>query len=387
MTQNSDDPQPILIERGCFITHCGYAGEDKTEYSFRTPKTSIKAQFKHIFKDLLEVDPAQYSVVLVKDVNATQQVLREEAHILFTEFNVKACAFVNAQVGVVLSWVNKGTNGLIIDIGYESTIFVPIMENIAQMDYITVIPIAGRAIEQFIINLLIEHGVEKEIIQNHREQLFPYLMKDYFYFNAESEHDFEREAIEKRKSELPNSLTLKEKDGKSIDISLPSPILPPDLIIEIYDSRDLSFSKEINNHIMKILEMFGIDNLGSNVEYDYDPYTSWWVSRIIITGGASNILGLRSLLIRELLKETQLKRFTGCERAPSCPLVDVSFRDVAFTIRNVPLEDTPGTWLGASIESSLRAFKECYVSKEMYSNNTDIIFTLHHEKMWTSILK
>jgi len=67
--------------------------------------------------------------------------------------------------------------------------------------------------------------------------------------------------------------------------------------------------------------------------------------------------------------------------------VDVSFRDIAFTIRNVPLEDTPGTWLGASIESSLKTFKECFVSKEMYSNNTDIIFTLHHEKMWTSILK
>jgi len=55
---------------------------------------------------------------------------------------------------------------------------------------------------------------------------------------------------------------------------------------------------------MKILETFGIDNLGSIVEYDYDPYTAWWASRIIITGGASNILGLRSLLIRELAKKT-----------------------------------------------------------------------------------
>jgi actin-related protein len=138
---------------------------------------------------------------------------------------------------------------------------------------------------------------------------------------------------------------------------------------------------------MKILETFGIENLGSVVEYDHDPYTSWWVSRIIITGGASNILGLRSLLIRELLKATEIKRYDGCERAPSNPLVDVEFRDVAFTIRNVPLENTPSTWLGASIESSLKAFKEIFVSNETYQNNSEIVFQLNHEDMWSSLLK
>lgn len=193
MAQNLDEPQSILIERGSYITHFGYAGEDKTELSFRTPNTSVEAQFKHIFNDILKVDPAQYKIVIVKDVGAAQQVLRDEAHILFTKFHVIACAFINTQVGVILSWVNKGSNGVVIDIGYENTIVVPIMDLKAQMAYMTVIPLAGRAIEQLIISHLIQHGISKGFIENYREQLISYLMSDYFYFDSESEHDFERD--------------------------------------------------------------------------------------------------------------------------------------------------------------------------------------------------
>ncbi|MFX0113291.1 MAG: hypothetical protein ACFFB3_01960 [Candidatus Hodarchaeota archaeon] len=101
-----------------------------------------------------------------------------------------------------------------------------------------------------------------------------------------------------------------------------------------------------------------------------------WVKRITITGGASNILGLRSLLIRELVKTTKIKRYTGCERAPSSPFVDVEFRDVAMTIRNLPPKNPPGTWIGASMIASLRTFQKCFVSKEMYHDNPAIFFQL-----------
>lgn len=387
MAQNSDEPPYILIERGSYITHCGYAGEEFPISTLRTPTISVKAQFKNIFEEVLKVDPAQHKVVIVKDAGTALEVLRDEAHFLFTTFHVKACAFVNAQVGIMLSWVNKETNGLIIDIGYDSTLIVPVIDFITQMDFMAAIPMAGRAIEQFIIDHLIKHGIAKDIIKNHREQLFPYLMRDYFYFDSESEHDFEREVIETRKKELPKYLKLKDKEGKSIKISLPSPVLPPDLIIEKDDSHNLSFSTEINNHIIKILETYGVDKLGSNIEFDADPYTSFWIGRIIITGGASNILGLRSLLIRELLKTAEVNRYTGCERAPSCPLVDVEFRDVAFTIRNVPPEHDHSAWLGASIISSLNLFKKVFVSKETYQNDSDIFFQLENKEMWTDLIQ
>ena len=49
MAQNLDEPQSILIERGSYITHCGYAGEDKTELSFRIPNTSVEFNFYSLF--------------------------------------------------------------------------------------------------------------------------------------------------------------------------------------------------------------------------------------------------------------------------------------------------------------------------------------------------
>ncbi len=379
MAQTPEEPTDILIERGSYITHCGYTGEEDPISTFRTPPISVEAQFKHIFEEILKVDPAQHKVVIVKDAGTSQQVLRDEALLLFTKFHIKACAFVNAQVGILFSWVNKGSNGLIIDIGYNSTLIAPIIELITQMDNMKVFQMGGRAIEQFIIDHLIKHGIEKDIIENHREQLFPYLMREYFYFDSESEHDFEKEAIEKRKKKLPKYVTLQDKEGNSIELVLPSPVLPTDLII--------SFSKEINTHIIKILEGFGKDDFGSIIKFDSDPYTSFWVGRIIITGGASNNLGLRSLLIRELLKRPEFKRYTGCERAPSSTLVDVEFRDVAFTIRNVPPENTHSTWLGASIISSLNLFKKVFVSKETYHNSSDIFFQLDNKDMWTSIFR
>lgn len=370
MSQNSDDHPYILIERGSYITHCGYVGRDETEISFRTPSISVEAQFKHVFENILEVDPAQHNVVIVKDAGTTPQVLREEAHILFSKFNVRACAFVHAQINIIFSLAINGSDALIIDIGYKSTLIVPVIKFITQKDYVAEIPMAGRTIEQFIISNLIKHGVAKDIIENHREQLFPCLMRDYFYFDSESEYDFEREAIENRKKELPKYITLQDKEGKYFELSLPSPILPLDLIIEKSNSHNFSFSKEISTHIIKILEKFGVDNLGSPNDYS----ALMWVARLIITGGASNILGLRSLLIREILKTTELKRYTQCERALSSPLVDIEFRDVPFTIRNVPSENTPSTWIGGSMTSSRKPFKKFFVSKETYLNNPDILF-------------
>lgn len=379
MVQYPDDPLDILIERGNYITHCGYAGEEDPISTFRTPTLSVEAQFKNIFDKILKVDPAQHKVVIIKDAGTSQQVLRDEALLLFTKFHAKACAFVNAQVGILFSWVNKGSNGLIIDIGYKSTFIIPIIELITQMDNMKEFSMGGKAIEQFIIDHLIKHGMEKDIIENHREQLFPYLMREYFYFDSESEHDFEKEAIEKRKKKLPKYITIQDKDGNSIKLVLPSPVLPTDHII--------SFSKEINTHIIKILESFGKNNFGSIIKFNSDPYTSFWVGRIIITGGASNNLGLRSLLIRELLKIPEVKRYTGWKRAPSSPLVDVEFRDVAFTIRNVPPEATHSTWLGASIISSLNLFKKVFVSKDTYHNSSDILFQLDNKDIWTSLLR
>ena len=129
MTQNSADLPPILIERGSYLTHCGYAGRDKTELSFRAFTLDVESEFRHIFENVLKVDPTQYRVVVVKDAGTAQQTLREEARILFTKFQVKACVFFNAQRGILFSRIRRGSNALVIDIGSKCTGYMEIKQN------------------------------------------------------------------------------------------------------------------------------------------------------------------------------------------------------------------------------------------------------------------
>ncbi|MFW9989517.1 MAG: hypothetical protein ACFFC3_12755, partial [Candidatus Odinarchaeota archaeon] len=289
------------------------------------------------------------------------------------KFHVKACAFIHAQAGIIFALGIRGNSGLIIDIGYESTLIVPIINMITQMDFFAALPIAGRTIEQFIINHLMDHGIEKEIIENYKDQLFPYLIKDYYFFDSESEHDFERESIEFRKKNLTKFLILHDNKGEHIKISLPNPILPNNILIEKYNSHNISFTEAFNNYVIKILEKFGVEYLRSFLEIYKDH---WWVGRIIMTGGASNILGLRSLLIRELLTNTELKIDPEYKKKPSSPYVSIDFRGNGFIINNTSTEHSKATWIGGSITASLTGFKKFFISKEEYQSNVDIIFQL-----------
>ena len=270
----------------------------------------------------------------------------------------------------------KGSNALIIDIGYENTLIVPIIEFMTRNDFLLAFSFAGKSIENHIFKLLIKNGIEESVIENNKEQFFPYLMKEYFYFDSESEEDYEREAIEKRKKNPQEFFVFQDKKGKKTKLTLPDPILPESLIVENSSSLDQSLSEMINTQLLKNLEHFGSETFGSEFKYHHDR---WWVARIIITGGASNILGLRSLIIKELLKTTELKKFKDQNRLPSNPKVDVDFRGNYFTIHNLPFEHTPHSWIGGSIEWSLKPFFEFFITKEEYQNNPEIVFSIDYE--------
>lgn len=384
MNLNSEESPTILIERGSFMTHCGYTGYDTTELSFRTPSIGIEAQFKHIFQDILNVDPTQHKVVIIKDAGTDQKELRKEANILFNKFQVKACAFTNAQRCIFYSTGSRGSNGLIIDLGYENTLIVPIVEYMTEEDFMSSFPYAGRAIEKYIIDHLIKNGIEETIIEENREQFFPYLMSDYFFFDSESEEDYERGAIENRKKNLPKFLTFQDKKGNKIKLLLPDPILPQSLIKEKSNLLNHSLSKEINKQLLRNLEYFGRDIFGSDFECHYDR---WWVARIILTGGLTNILGLKSLILRELVEKTELKKFKGQNRSSSSKKVDIDFRGNFFTILNLPYNNPPHSWIGGSIEWSLKPFSEFFVLNKTYQKNPEMSFPIDYESPFSYLEK
>ena len=168
---------PLLIEFGSYFTHVGQSGNDEPTKSFRTPNTNIEDKFKYIFYEILKIDPSEFKVVLVKDTFTPKIVLKEEADLLFNKFNVKAVSFVNAQVGIYLSWISKGSEALIVDIGYSSTKIVSIINGMVQTDFSFKIDFSEKDIENYIIKDLIQNGINSEIIENNKEELIPYLIK------------------------------------------------------------------------------------------------------------------------------------------------------------------------------------------------------------------
>lgn len=93
---------------------------------YRTRTFVKKEQIEEGFNNLLQIDPAEYDVIVLKETGTEQSTLISKANVLFDEFNVKGCAFTNAQTAILSSWAH-GYNGLIIDIGYQNAICTPII--------------------------------------------------------------------------------------------------------------------------------------------------------------------------------------------------------------------------------------------------------------------
>jgi actin-related protein len=358
------------------MTSCGFAGSDTLVGSFRTPTINIQDQFQNIFHEVMHIDPTDYNVVLIKNAGTPQNILQQEARLLFTVFGIKACTFFTAQHGVIFTWVNKGASGLVIDMGYDATVVAQICDLATETGYTKIFSFAGKLLQQYIIQLLIGAGISREIIESHRDQFFPYLLQEYFYFESKSEGDFEYEAINHRKNTLSNTLLVKENNGDVHSLNLPDPILSPTLLSSSNTNGGLSYITEIANHIMHVIDSLGFEKFGSDIKV-YDNY--YWVARILLTGKASNVLGLRSLLIRELVNSTALSRETSITRSPSNPIIDLTLRGKIFSIRNTPLEIPPGSWLGASIAYSLANSFGFYITKEVFQQDPAVVWSLEHD--------
>lgn len=158
----------ILIELGSYYSRIGYIGEDKPEKVYRTQIIEKKKQFEDMFAKISYRDCTECEVVVLKDTGTKQSMLINEANILFDEFNVKGCAFANAQTAILSSWAH-GYNGLIIDIGYQQTISAPIINGSPLVELCSFSNTAGKSIEAHINKDLNESGISVEQILKNKD--------------------------------------------------------------------------------------------------------------------------------------------------------------------------------------------------------------------------
>ena len=328
---------PILFEHGAYFSRDGFVGNDDPKKIYRTTIFDVKEHITETFHTILQIEPSKYRVVILKDTGTALDILKKEAEILFNDFDTKGCAFVNAQTAILFSWAQgpKWYNGLVFDIGYQTTICVPIVNCKPRKDLFDVSNTAGREIEQYIIKDLKELGLSIDIIQRNKDNIVDYLMQSHFYFECRKD-DFEFPEINKRTQSPLKFVEIKDEIEGLVRIDLPDPALPLDLLLMSQNSKGLPLNDCVINVTNNCLNEIGAKNL----------------ERIIFCGGGGQILGLRSFLIRQLFKSTDLQK---------------SIKNHEIGIRNVPSEySANSSWLGGSIIFSLSYADKFFINKQEY---------------------
>ncbi len=378
MTMTEQNTQTILIEIGTYLSRIGFVGEEVPRYIYRTDIFNVKDQFSQIFTEKLKVNPSEYQVVILKDIGTELDVLNKEADLLFDEFKVRGCAFMNAQTCIIFSWAH-GYNGLIIDIGYNSTIAAPIINGKPINDLCISSNTAGKSIEGYIIKELLENETNFDYINKNKEEILKYLMESHFYFDC-LEDDFEYQEIHKRKQHIEYNVKKKDKIESLIKINLPDPILPYDLLKNSKDSTEPSLNdcliEVVNTSLTEILETIKNDKYG----------------RIIFCGGGGQVLGLRSFLIRELFKSTELQKSTKWEgfygSSSDSSIIRASFRNYDIDLKIVPSGyQSNSSWLGGSIIFSLKYAQDFFTSKQNYYDNKEKHIGFVDERLEAVIIK
>ncbi len=343
----------VIVEHGSFYSRCGFAGEDLPKFIYRTTNIHAKNQFNEVFRRL-KLDLTDYNIVVIKDTGVDHAILKSEADTLFTDFAIKGLAFSNAQTAILFSWAH-GYNGIIIDIGYNSTIAVPIAIGNIYKDGVKSSLTAGKSIETYILRDLQNRGLEPELLNRNKEQIIPILMQSYYYFDCQ-EDDIEFQELKKRKQNLQDTLKIEDTIHGTTQIPLPDPLLPENLLTERPSSTGLSLVdclvQAINENLTATLELI--------------PKYGGKYGRVIFCGGGGQVLGLRSLLIRESLKNTELLKI---KTDPSIVRTNFRVSSNSVDLRLVPPDHgSASSWVGNSIIFSLKFAQDFFVSKQNYLN-------------------
>ncbi|KAI8801925.1 actin family [Cladochytrium replicatum] len=178
----------IVFDIGSLFVKCGFSGESKPRYvtyhsepqvSTTTQEGSRKGSSLHqlyklevrnlgeiegLLSDTLRnlyhlnllTDPKQRKVILCENVLLPIIVKEAISRVLFTVLQVPSITFLPSQVLALLT-VGK-TTGLVVDVGYNETILLPIYDGRPLLPRVRSFPIAGASMTKRFEQLLINHG-------------------------------------------------------------------------------------------------------------------------------------------------------------------------------------------------------------------------------------
>jgi actin-related protein len=280
----------------------------------------------------LKISPEEHNLLLSESPFITRKDREKMLEMMFETFNC-ASTYLVAQSVLAAYSVGKST-GISIDCGHTSLNFAPIYEGFLQRHCVQHIPIAGKDINDILINLLIKNG---QVIDSKMQKQSIIKAKESFCFLR---HDNEDE-IEKKKEDETKEWELPDK--KRITIGK-----------ERFQSTEVIFDpKQFGYDYPNFQELF--KKTVKSIDSDLREIM---LANIIFNGGTTLIKGFKSRVTQEIEEAGQ----------------DYEFKKKVHTYPEAQFM----AWIGGSILTSLTNFENLWITKAEYKEEGKA--TIVHKK-------
>lgn len=366
-----DEPKVIVLDIGAAYTKCGLAGETGPRWIIPSKVTNARTgvvtkvwdyrssnELYETLKELLQViifrhllvTPKDRRVVVVESLLCPSDFRETLAKVLFKHYEVGSVLFAPSHL---LSMLTIGCNiGLVMDVGYQETLVVPVYEGIPIMKGWQTIPFAGKAIESRIKTQLMEHGTISIPEQQHEAvSSVPDVITEEILEDIKVRCCF---VTEYSRGQQIQDVTMRGAHANT----LPPP--PPDTDYPLDGGSLLNVTGRLREHTCEVL--FEQDNdetsiatlmLESLVKCPIDTRKAL-ASNVLVIGGTAMMPGFYHRLqleLTNLLKKPVYSQQLGVKN---------------FKFHKAPAKENYTAWLGGALIGALETLPAKSLSRDVY---------------------
>ena len=288
--------------------------------------STMELIWKHIFYNELLTETKTHSVIVTEAPFASSDNKKQMSEVLFDKLGVESLYIINTSS--LALYANGKTTGTVVDIGYQTTSFVPIYEGFILNHAVTKVETGGKDLTDYFCHIIGQRNGNDKFTNEGQKSMINEL-KEKICEVAEDYDSQVKKCLDSKKEEIYNL-----PDGSKVRIAQ-----------EKYQCPELLFQPQFFQR-----EHYGLhEQTFKSIKRCDDDIEKDLFQNVILCGGSSLFLKIRKKFEKELQS-----------LAPTGKTVKVI----------APPERKYSAWLGGAILSSMKKFKAAmFVSKKEYNEN------------------